>query len=884
LPRHTEVVADVAVKVAQAIKLCVSAGIPIKDKLRVDLSGKGVSTTALATYTTGSNPPTVVVTPAAYKRSDLIQTLVHELGHYVHDRVVPGGDGNREITGRFNWAMSQVKATTPRKGKPFEFMYRGGWLGYSHGNRGYPMTGKIIGKGRAGVRVQILKYPAEILNDPKLSFDFLSPEKTPLASPTIELDLDKLLYSGRQTQKRHSDDHGRRISEYGDHQHDWVPTSYSRKNRDEWFAEMVTTFVLGHLAKEPSSWMASVLKTGKAAPISDRIQESVLVERARHEIDAEWIKGIRKGWKQAVAKAKAYPGRYEKAAAIDLDKLRASAKGAEGSMDELVQYVRALRADLLVNKGFWTTRMNPRKDSGKEFEVDLDALKAKVVAGLDKAEDAAREAMRKAKFWGDVLTPDTTEYRLDGGRRFADAGDGVGQFQRYVNGVFLAVEEGADAADRSINWMLDYLRWAMGKLPNAVAAIGSLSSGEPDVVHLGKVTVVFGDSPRAWQRPMDRTYDHLGSTEPQGPFLHSTGGGFDRRAPRNPHYRREYIAQLKKAEALLKRRGLGFLWYGDVAVLCKECGGKNPAGAEWGMGASYYRIGDRMEVYDDASSNLYQLIAHEFGHRFYYKFMSAADRANFGKWFGKVSAVSDYGGVNSSEDFAEVFSAYVDGRGLSRDQIDRFKQFIKGDRKMESAHMGNLMIHEQLSAALVERKAKTKPGERRYTVDGKKGVWRTSDAGHKLFIPDNGSSPLMNPHVKSGSDDGDKSSGKAGSKSGGKSGGKSRGKAGGKSSGGGGGGGGGKPGWMDRLKSMARAIVSGATKSFKSVRDLIKDPAKRAQLKSKIKSALRQEATEFCESADVEAVLDEIAESVLLEMCSDSDEGGGVSDQLMAAM
>jgi hypothetical protein len=565
-----------------------------------------------------------------------------------------------------------------------------------------------------------------------------------------------------------------------------------------------------------------------AGMFADSLQGAVLFERARHEIDAEWIKGIRKGWKQAVAKAKAYPGRYEKAATIDFDKLRASASGAEGSMDELVQYVRALRADLLVNKGYWTTRMNPRKSSGKEFVVDLDALKAKVVAGLDKAEDAAREAMRKAKFWGDVLTPDTTEYRLDGGRRFADAGDGVEQLQRYVNGVFLAVEEGADAADRAINVMLDSLRDAMGKLPNAVAAIGR-HAGEPDVVHIGKATVVFGDSSRAWQRPMDRTYDHLGSTEPKGPFLHSVGGGFDRRAPRSPYYRRDYIAQLKKAEALLKQRGLGFLWYGNIAVLCKECGGQNPAGAQWTMGAGYYRIGDRMEVYADASNSLYQLIAHEFGHRFYYKFMSAADRANFDKWFGKVSAVSDYGGVNSSEDFAEVFSAYVDGRDLSRDQIDRFKQFIKGDRKMESVFMDGPMIHEQLSAALAERKAQTKTGERKYTVDGKKGVWRTSEAGHKLFIPDDGSSPLMNPHVRQG-----KGKGKGGAPSADPGDGDEGGGIGGVTA----------SNWKDKFKALAKKAGHALVHPLVAMKDLATKPEARAELKMHVKKAIKKEVAE----------------------------------------
>jgi hypothetical protein len=260
--KYAEVVADIAAKMHKAISLCASTGIPIKDKLRVNLSGKGTGPYDLAAYTPGSNPPTLDITPKAYKRADLVQTLVHELGHYAHERVVPGGKSNQEIPNRFKWAVEQVQTHTPKKGEPFEFLYRGGWLDYSQRNRGYPMLGRIIGKGRnRNVRVQILKYPPEILDDPKLSSAFLTyppldSGRVPLEHPIVELSPDKLLYVGRQTEK---DD-----ASYEAHQHDWVPTEYSKKNSNEWFAELITTFVLGHLAKEPSEWLISVLKTGKA--------------------------------------------------------------------------------------------------------------------------------------------------------------------------------------------------------------------------------------------------------------------------------------------------------------------------------------------------------------------------------------------------------------------------------------------------------------------------------------------------------------------------------------------------------------------------------------------------------------------------------------------
>lgn len=562
---------------------------------------------------------------------------------------------------------------------------------------------------------------------------------------------------------------------------------------------------------------------------AEPLQAAMLVERARHEIDADWVKGIRKGWKQAVAKARAYPGRYEKAGAIDFDKLRASADGAEGSLNELLQYTRALRADLLVNKGFWTTSTRTRKERGKGFTVDFDALKAKVVAGLDKAENAVRETMGKVRFWRDVLTPGTGEHRLDGGRRFADAGDDVGQFQRYVNSVYLSVEEGADVAERAINVMLDWLRDAMGKLPNAFAAIGQRGAGEPAVVHLGKVTLFFADSPEATAKPTGLMGGSGKAWLPAGPT--SRGHEFVLAKPRSPQYRKDYIDQLKKTEALLRQRGLSFLWYGKFSVHCKECGGENPAGPEWTVGAMYYRQGDYIAIHSDAHAHLYRLIAHELGHRYYYKFMSAQDRANFDRFFGQVKVTSPYGGVNSAEDFAEVFNAYVDGRDLDRDQIDRIKQFIKGNRKLESAPSESSMIHEQLSSALAERKAKTSKGERRYTVGGKKGVWRTSDAGHKLFIPDDGSSPLMNPHVRQGkgkvgtpSADTDDDSDKGGAK----------GDVGGVTA----------SNWKDKLKALAVKAGHKLIHPFVAMKDLATKPEARAELKAHIKKSIKKEVAE----------------------------------------
>lgn len=249
------VVEDISAKIHTAIEQCRSAGLPITDKLYIEL--RRASGYTLADYSVGSNPPTIGITSKAYKRPDLVSTLVHELGHYIHDKIVPDGKNNVEIQSRYSWAVAEIQTPRPRKGAAFEFQYRGGWLDYSHSNRPYPMMGEIIGKGRGkNVRVLILKYPTEILDDPKLGLSFHGDDGNPLNNPVVELDLDKLLYKGKQTDKEDRS--------YEGHQHDWIPTAYSKKNSNEWFAELVTTFVLGHLSEAPSDWLRSIIKTGKA--------------------------------------------------------------------------------------------------------------------------------------------------------------------------------------------------------------------------------------------------------------------------------------------------------------------------------------------------------------------------------------------------------------------------------------------------------------------------------------------------------------------------------------------------------------------------------------------------------------------------------------------
>ena len=170
---------------------------------------------------------------------------------------------------------------------------------------------------------------------------------------------------------------------------------------------------------------------------------------------------------------------------------------------------------------------------------------------------------------------------------------------------------------------------------------------------------------------------------PDNPARRSTQA-HDSAMARHPMDRLEYIRKLKETEALLKRRGLERVWYGQVSIEAPGRAPPNMHGASLGVGAVYMRQGDKVIVYNDPTPGLPRLIAHELGHRYYYKFMDNTDRERFSEWFGKVSATTSYGALVSSEDFAEVFADYVIGTDLTRDQIDRLKEFLGRKNRSES--------------------------------------------------------------------------------------------------------------------------------------------------------------------------------------------------------
>jgi hypothetical protein len=299
LKQHEEHVDKLGALLEEAERMYAAAGVPIVHDISSVLSGRGASH-AGALYTMGSVPPTIQFAPKSYEDPKLIHTVIHELGHYCHDKVVPGGINNSAIISKHMWAVRQkstgksnkvdilnrkMKALNeaysrlseeqnkrkplPRKGQVFEYDT---WVNGVQ----YHVKGRIVGKADSRtVNVEVIDAPEAYIKRQQI----YRRGPGPLIVPES---VDSLTYAGKdeakeaELKKVEEERHtvyvelssliksGEGRSDYKTHLHDWVPTNYARKNHMEYFAEMMTTYILGHLKPEPSEWLKSVVKTGKA--------------------------------------------------------------------------------------------------------------------------------------------------------------------------------------------------------------------------------------------------------------------------------------------------------------------------------------------------------------------------------------------------------------------------------------------------------------------------------------------------------------------------------------------------------------------------------------------------------------------------------------------
>lgn len=91
----------------------------------------------------------------------------------------------------------------------------------------------------------------------------------------------------------------------------------------------------------------------------------------------------------------------------------------------------------------------------------------------------------------------------------------------------------------------------------------------------------------------------------------------------------DYIKILDTAYHLLQKKGFAKAWYGTVFVQCHSCGGTNSNGADFGVGGDYHITKDTVRVYSRPSAGVIHLVAHELGHRYWFKQMSGTQRGKF---------------------------------------------------------------------------------------------------------------------------------------------------------------------------------------------------------------------------------------------------------------
>jgi hypothetical protein len=169
---------------------------------------------------------------------------------------------------------------------------------------------------------------------------------------------------------------------------------------------------------------------------------------------------------------------------------------------------------------------------------------------------------------------------------------------------------------------------------------------------------------------------------------------------------RDYVKYINRAQQLLKNKGFGKLWYGVIFVEAKNHK-KTPEEIElaqkWGYSSSgdageYNHDRDQVYVKNKPEGYVTRIVIHELGHRYWFKFMTSANRARFNslvqtKTTDKyrdypqgptdeegnpkpIAPLGDYATSNIEEAFAEVFEGYVSESDLTRDQLESFQSVL----------------------------------------------------------------------------------------------------------------------------------------------------------------------------------------------------------------
>lgn len=95
------------------------------------------------------------------------------------------------------------------------------------------------------------------------------------------------------------------------------------------------------------------------------------------------------------------------------------------------------------------------------------------------------------------------------------------------------------------------------------------------------------------------------------------------------HQFEAYVRLLDETYHRLKAKRLEKAWYGTIFIKCQTCGGENTASPGAGVGGHYHIGPDTISIYSRPSPGIVGLIAHELGHRYWFRSMTQSQRGRF---------------------------------------------------------------------------------------------------------------------------------------------------------------------------------------------------------------------------------------------------------------
>lgn len=137
---------------------------------------------------------------------------------------------------------------------------------------------------------------------------------------------------------------------------------------------------------------------------------------------------------------------------------------------------------------------------------------------------------------------------------------------------------------------------------------------------------------------------------------------------------KRYVHYFDKAHALLKAKHLDKVWYGTFFIRCKDCGGENPNDPAAGTGGDYPIGPDVVNIYNRPSDFVVELIAHELGHRYWFKYMNEGQRGKFESLVRVKSDAPVKMDVRQKQDFEQTIK---DARQALGEFIDFLPKTLK---------------------------------------------------------------------------------------------------------------------------------------------------------------------------------------------------------------